>query len=78
MKTCRCTYQLSKGGVVWEGKLASIPVRAVVLSKTGHVFRADEVYCVWINQECPVEMLDLAISSGYWVLGMPRRDSVSS
>jgi len=39
----------------------------------GEPFGPHEIQAVFIGKDCPVELFDLAVDSGYFILGLPGR-----
>lgn len=72
MRHVQCVVELPTGERI-EAELVVQPTGAVVIRRDEMTIGPRAVKVVRVFAGCPVEILDEAILSGYYVLGSPKR-----
>ena len=75
---CRCLIRRPGDVRGCPGMLLAVETQrcgtvAVVRIDGGELIAPHETQAVFIGQDCPAELMDLAIESGYFVLGIPGK-----
>ena len=74
---CSCLVRRPGDGRGCPGTLSTVETKrcgvVAVVRLDGELIAPHDVQAVFIGQDCPAELMDLAVDSGFFVLGIPGK-----